>query len=94
MAKYKVQGIGKFVKNLITTTKFTNTQILDRVREQFPDAQTSMACIAWYQTDLRKKTKVVPVVEQGPAFGWFQPINTDVEEVVLTDEEVEEEVKV
>jgi len=57
MAKYKVQGIGKFVKNLITTTKFTNTQILDRVREQFPDAQTSMACIAWYQTDLRKKAK-------------------------------------
>ena len=84
MAKYKVQGIGKFVKNLITTTKFTNTQILDRVREQFPDAQTSMACIAWYQTDLRKKTKVVskaPVVEQSPEFGWFQPINTDVEEV-------------
>ena len=84
MAKYKVQGVGKFVKNLITTTKLTNTQILEKVKEQFPEAQTSMACIAWYQTDLRKKTKVVPkapVVEQSPEFGWFQPINTDMEEV-------------
>ena len=88
--KYKVQGIGKFVKNLITTTKLTNTQILEKVKEQFPEAQTSMACIAWYQTDLRKKAKVVPVVEQSPGFGWFQPINTDVEEV--EEEEDEEEV--
>ena len=88
--KYKVQGIGKFVKNLITTTKLTNTQILEKVKEQFPEAQTSMACIAWYQTDLRKKVKVVPVVEQSPGFGWFQPINTDVEEE--EEEEDEEEV--
>ena len=63
MAKYKVQGIGKFVKNLIQTTKLSNTQILEKVKEQFPDAQTSMACIAWYQTDLRKKKiKDVPLV--------------------------------
>jgi len=63
MAKYKVQGIGKFVKNLIQTTKLTNTQILAKVKEQFPEAQTSMACIAWYQTDLRKKkVKDVPLV--------------------------------
>ena len=63
MAKYKVQGIGKFVKNLIQTTKLTNTQILEKVKEQFPEAQTSMACIAWYQTDLRKKkVKDVPLV--------------------------------
>jgi hypothetical protein len=63
MAKYKVQGIGKFVKNLIVTTKLSNTEILAKVKEQFPEAQTSMACIAWYQTDLRKKTKVeAPVV--------------------------------
>ena len=63
MAKYKVQGIGKFVKNLIQTTKLTNTQILEKVKEQFPDSSTSMACIAWYQTDLRKKqVKDIPVV--------------------------------
>jgi len=63
MAKYKVQGIGKFVKNLIQTTKLTNTQILEKVKEQFPEAQTSMACIAWYQTDLRKKkVKDVPLI--------------------------------
>jgi len=63
MSKYKVQGIGKFVKNLILTTKLTNTQILEKVKEQFPDSSTSMACIAWYQTDLRKKkVKDIPLV--------------------------------
>ena len=63
MSKYKVQGIGKFVKNLIQTTKLTNTQILEKVKEKFPDSSTSMACIAWYQTDLRKKkVKDIPLV--------------------------------
>ena len=61
--KYKVQGIGKFVKNLIQTTKLTNTQILEKVKEQFPDSSTSMSCIAWYQTDLRKKkVKDIPLI--------------------------------
>ena len=84
MAKYKVQGIGKFVKNLITTTKLTNTQILEKVKEQFPEAQTSMACIAWYQTDLRKKkVKDVPLVLTDEQF--------EEEFLVLTDEEEEDE---
>lgn len=80
MAKYKVQGIGKFVKNLITTTKLSNKEILEKVKVAFPEAQTSMACIAWYQTDLRKKTKVVqaPVQEQSPPFGWFKGVETEV----------------
>jgi hypothetical protein len=57
MAKYKVQGIGKFVTNLIKTTELKNSEILAKVKEQFPEAQTSMACIAWYQTDIRNKAK-------------------------------------
>ena len=80
MTKYKVQGIGKFVKNLITTTKLSNKEILEKVKEQFPEAQTSMSCIAWYQTNVRKSVKApVVVVEESPLFGWFEPINTEVE---------------
>ena len=84
MAKYKVQGIGKFVKNLITTTKLTNKEILAKVKETFPEAQTSMSCVAWYQTDVRNKAKALEakapvVVEESPPFGWFEPINTKVE---------------
>lgn len=48
-------SIGKFAKNLILTTDLSNTQILERVLEAFPTAKTSMACIAWYKSDLRKK---------------------------------------
>jgi len=79
MAKYKVQGIGKFVTNLIKTSELKNSEILERVKKEFPEAQTSMACIAWYQTDIRKKAKA---------------LEAKVEPVVLTDEQFEEEFKV
>jgi hypothetical protein len=49
------QTIGSFAKNLILTTNLTNTEILTEVNKQFPSGKTSMACIAWYKSDLRKK---------------------------------------
>ena len=79
MAKYKVQGIGKFVTNLIKTSELKNSEILEKVKEAFPEAQTSMACIAWYQTDIRNKAKA---------------LEAKVVPVVLTDEQFEEEFKV
>ena len=53
--KAKIMSIGKFAKNLIMTTTLSNTEILKKVQEAFPTAKTSMACIAWYKSDLRKK---------------------------------------
>ena len=47
--------IGAFAKNLILTTSLSNTEILKKVQEQFPAGKTSMACIAWYKSDLRKR---------------------------------------
>lgn len=48
-------SIGKFVSNLILTTELNNTEILAKVKETYPEAKTSMACVAWYKSDLRKK---------------------------------------
>lgn len=49
-------SIGKFAQSLILTNpKLTNTQILEKVLEVYPTAKTSMACIAWYKSDMRKK---------------------------------------
>ena len=48
-------SIGKFASNLILTTQLSNTEILEAVKKQFPSAKTTMACIAWYKSDLRKK---------------------------------------
>ena len=51
-------SIGKFASNLILTTNKSNTEILAEVRKAFPEAKTTMACIAWYKSDLRKKGKI------------------------------------
>jgi len=52
----QVVGVGSFAKALILANKnATNKQILDRIKTKFPDAKTSMACVAWYKSDLRKK---------------------------------------
>ena len=48
-------SIGKFASNLILTTAMSNTEVLEAVKKQFPEAKTTMACIAWYKSDLRKK---------------------------------------
>jgi hypothetical protein len=49
-------GIGQFCRHLLLNNqKLTNTEVLKRVLLVFPDAKTTMACIAWYKTDLRKK---------------------------------------
>ena len=49
-------SIGKFAQSLILTNpELTNTQILEKVLEVYPTAKTSMACIAWYKSDMRKK---------------------------------------
>lgn len=51
-------SIGKFASNLILTTQKSNTEILAEVLKAFPEAKTTMACIAWYKSDLRKKGKI------------------------------------
>lgn len=47
--------IGSFVRNEILTTELSNTEILDNVKKAFPSAKTTMACIAWYKSDMRRK---------------------------------------
>lgn len=52
----KTMSIGEFACWLILNKPaWSNEQILNAVREVFPDAKTSMASISWYKSDLRKK---------------------------------------
>ena len=49
-------SIGKFAQSLILENpEMSNQEILETVLETYPSAKTSMACIAWYKSDLRKK---------------------------------------
>jgi len=54
----KARGIGKFIVDKILTTNMTNTEILAEVLKEFDGAKTTMACIAWYKTKMRKEGKI------------------------------------
>ena len=54
-----VTGVGNEIKALIREGKLTNKQILARVLENNPARKTTYACVAWYQSDLRKKGDMV-----------------------------------
>jgi hypothetical protein len=54
-----MMSIGKFAVGLILSNpELSNEEILKKVQLEFPAAKTSMACIAWYKSDLRKKGKL------------------------------------
>ena len=46
------------IQLILTQPDWTNQQILEEVKKLFPSAQTSMACIAWYKSKLRKEGKI------------------------------------
>lgn len=54
----KARGIGKHIVDKILTTNLTNKEILDDVIKNFDGAKTTMACIAWYKTKMRKEGKI------------------------------------
>ena len=52
-------GIGQFCRHMMLNSTKSNTEILQLVLKLYPDAKTTMACIAWYKSDLRKKGLLV-----------------------------------
>ena len=49
------QSIGSFARNIIATrNELSNAQVLELVKVQFPNAKTSIACIAWYKSNMKK----------------------------------------
>lgn len=50
------------IKIILDQPELTNQQVLEKVKELFPSAQTTMACIAWYKSKLRKEGKIGPRV--------------------------------
>ncbi len=48
--------IGQYVREcVLENSELKNQEILDKVLEKFPEAKTTISCIAWYKTDMRKK---------------------------------------
>lgn len=55
----KAPGVGDVAKDLIRAGK-TNEEVLASIKEQFPEAKTSMASINWYRNKLRSDGEDVP----------------------------------
>lgn len=46
------------IKLILGNPNWANQQVLEEVKRLFPSAQTTMACIAWYKSKLRKEGKI------------------------------------
>jgi len=51
-------NIGQFITYMILNSNKSNSEILALVHEKFDGCKTSMACIAWYKSKLRKEGKI------------------------------------
>lgn len=49
--------VGQRARELILEGELDNKGILEQLKAEYPEGKTSIACIAWYKSDL-KKTKV------------------------------------
>lgn len=52
-------SIGQRSRELIKEGK-SNAVVLETIKLEFPEGKTTMACIAWYKSDLRKKGEIAP----------------------------------
>jgi hypothetical protein len=63
MNKLANEKIGQFAQRVMLSTELKNAAILELIHQEFPEAKTTAACIAWYRSDLKKKPKLVVVPE-------------------------------
>lgn len=50
--------VGARAKELLLEGILDNKGILEQIKKEYPEAKTSIACIAWYKSDLKKKKPV------------------------------------
>ena len=50
--------VGERCKQLLLEGILDNKGILEQIKKEYPEAKTSIACIAWYKSDLKKKKPV------------------------------------
>lgn len=60
--------VGQRARQLILEGVLDNKGILEQLKTEYPEGKTSMACIAWYKSDLKK----VKVDEDKPFKDWLK----------------------
>ena len=64
--KTVVTGVGSRIRELIKEGKLSNNEILELVRKEHPLRKTTYACVAWYQSKMRKEALEAAPVEAAP----------------------------
>jgi len=78
--KTVVTGVGARIRELIKEGKLSNNEILELVRKEHPLRKTTYACVAWYQSKMRKE-----VLEAAPT----EAVEVDPNQMDLFDEPTE-----
>ena len=60
--------VGQRARQLILEGVLDNKGILEQLKKEYPEGKTSMACVAWYKSDLKK----VKVDEDKPFKDWLK----------------------
>ena len=89
-SKYMKQSIGSFAKLTIVNNKDkSNEEILQIVKKEFPSCKTTVNCIAWYKSDMKKKKEDVTIVKERT----IELIQEELEESRMKVLELEEELE-
>jgi len=55
------KSIGSVARGFISANPtMKNEEILQLVKNEFPEAKTSLACIGWYKSKMKKEAKAAP----------------------------------
>jgi hypothetical protein len=59
-----VETVGSFARKMIVLNPaMSNKELLALVKTRFPTNATTIACIAWYKSDMKKNEKNRPIIE-------------------------------
>jgi hypothetical protein len=83
-------SIGQYARELIIASpSASNQEILDQVKARFTEAKTSLACIAWYKSNMKKNgTK-----QSAPAQRTLELVEDEIVQTKLKLASLEEEYK-
>ena len=83
--KTVVTGVGSRIRELIKEGKLSNNEILELVRKEHPLRKTTYACVAWYQSKMRKEALEAAPVEAAPT----EAVEVDPNQMDMFDEPTE-----
>jgi CO dehydrogenase/acetyl-CoA synthase epsilon subunit len=77
--------VGARAKELLIAGEKTNQEILEILKKEYPEGKTSIACIAWYKSDLKK----AKVDEDAPFKAWLKANEMKLREEFMATQVVE-----